>query len=54
MKIVLRPDVGPVKHRPYILNPRVKEKVKKDIDKILEEGIIFLVDEAEWISSIVI
>lgn len=43
-----------MKHRPYRLNPRVKEKVKRDIDKMLDAGIIFLVDEAEWISPIVI
>jgi len=36
MKIVLKPDANPVKHRPYRLNPRVKEKVKKEIEKMLE------------------
>ena len=54
MKIVLRPDSRMVKHRPYRLNPRVKEKIKKEIDKMLEARIIFLVDEAKWISPIVI
>ena len=46
MKIVLKPDTHPVKHRPYRLNPRVNEKVKRKIDKMLEAGLIFLVDEA--------
>lgn len=54
MKIILRPEAQLVKHRPYRLNPRVKEKVKKEIEKILEARIIFPVDEAEWISQIVI
>lgn len=54
MKIVLRPDAWLVKHKPYKLNPRVKERVKKEIQKNLEAGIIFLVNEAEWISPIVI
>jgi len=54
MKIVLRPDARLVKHKPYKLNPRVKEKVKKEIDKMLEAGIIFSVDEAECISLIII
>jgi hypothetical protein len=36
------------------LNPRVKEKVKKEIDRMLAAGLIFLVDEAEWISPIII
>jgi hypothetical protein len=42
MKIMLKPYAKPVKHRPYRLNPRVKEKVKKEIDKMLEAGLIFL------------
>jgi len=54
MKIVLRPDSCPMKHKLYRLNPRVKEKVKREIDKMLQAGIIFLIDEAEWISPIVI
>jgi len=29
MKIELKLDVKPIKHRPYCLNPRVKENVKK-------------------------
>jgi len=54
MKIVLKPGVRPMKHKPYRLNPRVKEKVKREIDKMLDAGIIFPVDEADWISPIVI
>jgi hypothetical protein len=54
MKIELKPDAKPVKHRPYHLNPRVKEKVKKEIDRMLAAGLIFPVDEAKWISPIVI
>jgi hypothetical protein len=46
MKIELKPGSNPVRHRPYCLNPRVKEKVKKEIDKMLEAGIIFVVEEA--------
>jgi hypothetical protein len=29
MKIELKPGSRPVKHRPYRLNPRIKENVKK-------------------------
>jgi hypothetical protein len=54
MKIELKPGSNPVRHRPYYLNPRVKEKVKKEIDKMLEAGLIFPVEEVEWVSLIVI
>jgi hypothetical protein len=35
MKIKLKPDSKPMKHKPYCLNPKVEEKVKKEVDKIL-------------------
>jgi hypothetical protein len=54
MKIEIIPVSKPVRHRPYRLNPRVKEKVKREIDKMLEAGLIFPVEEAEWVSPIVI
>jgi len=54
MKITLKPDTKPVEHRPYKLNLQVKEKVMKEIDKVLVVGRILLVDEVEWISPIVI
>jgi hypothetical protein len=53
MKIDLKLGSKPVRHRPYCLNPRVIEKVKKEIDKMLEAGLIFVVEEAEWVSPIV-
>jgi len=54
MKIVLKIDAVLVKHRSYRFNPRVKEKVKQEIDKMLANGLIFVVDEAKWINPIVI
>jgi hypothetical protein len=54
MNIDLKNDSKPVKHIPYHLNPRVKEKVQKDIDRMLATGLIFPVDEVEWISPILI
>jgi hypothetical protein len=54
MKIELKPGSRPVRNRPYCLNPRIKEKVKKEIDKMLEAGLIFLIEEAEWVNLIVI
>jgi hypothetical protein len=54
MKIELKPDSKPMKHRPYHLNPKVKEKVKREIDKMLTAGLIFPIEEEEWVSPIVI
>jgi hypothetical protein len=54
MKIELKPDSIHVKHRPYQLNPKMKEKVKKEVEKMLAVGFIFPIEEVEWISPIVI
>jgi hypothetical protein len=49
MRIPLKPNARPVKQRPYRLNPKYKEKVKIELDRMMEEGIIEPVDESEWI-----
>lgn len=40
MKITLKSDVKFVKKQPYRLNPKYKEKVCQELDKMLEAGII--------------
>jgi hypothetical protein len=47
MRIPLKPDSRPVNQRPYILNPKYKEKVKIELDKMLEAGIIEHVEESK-------
>jgi hypothetical protein len=54
MRIPLKPDARPVKQRPYRLNPKYKGKVNIELDKMLELGIIELVEESEWISPMVV
>jgi hypothetical protein len=54
MKIPLRPDARPIRQRPYRLNPVYKQKVKAEIDKMLEVGIIEPVEESEWIIPMVV
>jgi hypothetical protein len=44
MRIPLNLDARPFKQRPYILNPKYKEKVKIELDKMLEAWIIELVE----------
>jgi hypothetical protein len=54
MRIPLKPDARPVKQRRYRLNPKYKEKVKIELDKILEEGIIEHVEQSKLISPMVV
>jgi hypothetical protein len=54
MRIHLKPDARLVKHRPYKLNPKYKEKVKIELDRMLETRIIEPVEGSEWISPMVV
>jgi hypothetical protein len=54
MRIHLKLDEKPVKQRPYRLNLKYKEKVKIEIDQMLEARIIEPVEELEWISPMVV
>ena len=54
MNIPLKPDVRPIRQRPYSLNPVYKQKVKVEIDKMLEAGVIEPVEEFEWINHMVV
>jgi hypothetical protein len=54
MKIPLKPKARCVRQRPYRMNPLYKQKVKAEIDKMLEAGIIEPVEEYEWISPMVV
>eukprot|EP00253_Pinus_taeda_P005318 PITA_05318 len=49
MKIPLKPDVKPVKQRLYRLNPKYKEKIRVELDKMLTIGIIEPVEEFDWV-----
>jgi hypothetical protein len=54
MRIPLKPGVKPFKKRPYRLNPKYKEKVNIELERMLEEGIIEPVEESEWINPMVV
>jgi hypothetical protein len=54
MKIPLRPEEISIRQRPYRLNPIYKKKVKAEIDRMLEVGIIEPVEESEWIIPMVV
>ena len=54
MKIPLKSDMKMVMQRPYRLNPQYKERVKAELDRMLDAGIIEPVEELEWISPMVV
>ena len=45
-------DAKPVRDPQQRLNPKMKEVVRKEIVKLLEEGIIYPVANSEWVSPI--
>jgi hypothetical protein len=53
MNIPLKIEARLVRQRPYRLKPIYKKKVKAEIDRILEVGIIEPVKEFEWVSPMV-
>jgi len=54
MKITLKLDIKLVKKRPYYLNPKYKERVHLELDKILVAGIIEPIEESNWVSPMVV
>jgi hypothetical protein len=54
MNIPLKADARPIKQRPYRLNPNYKQKVKIELDRMLEARIIELVEESKWIIPMVV
>ena len=54
MKIPLKPDTKPIKHKPYRLNPSYKDKVNIELDRILDTGIIEPAEDSESISPMVV
>jgi len=54
MRIPLKERDKSVKQCPYRLNPKYKEKAKKELDKILIAGIIEPMEESEWVSPMVV
>lgn len=54
MRIPLKEGVNPIKQCPYRLNPRYKEKVRQELDKMTAFGIIEAMEESEWVSPMVV
>lgn len=54
MRIMLKEGAKPIKQHLYRFNPKYKEKVRQDLDKMTATGIIELVEESEWVSPMVV
>ena len=51
-KIKLEEDAKPIIDHQRRLNPKMKEVVRKEILKLLEEGIIYHVADSQWVSPV--
>ena len=54
MKIPLKPDAKLVMLRPYHLNLRYKKRVKVELDRTLDDGMIEPFEQLEWIRPVVV
>jgi len=54
MNIMLKLDTKLVKKISYYLNPKYKEKVRLELDKMLTVGIIEHIEEYDWVSPMVV
>ncbi len=46
-------DVHPIKW-PYWINPNYAQKVKEDLDKLLDTHFVFPIETTQWLSHLVI
>ena len=52
--IPMRDDVKPSKQRPYTYNDTFGNKIKEEINKLLEAKFIYEIEHTEWVSPIVV
>ena len=52
--IPMREDAKPTRQRPYTYNDNFANKIKEEIDKLLEAEFIYEIEHTEWVSPIVV
>ena len=52
--IPMREDAKPSKQRPYTYNENFANKIKEEIDKLLDAEFIYEIEHTEWVSPIVV
>ena len=50
----MREDAKPSKQRPYTYNENFANKIKEEIDKLLDAEFIYEIEHTEWVSPIVV
>ena len=50
----MREDAKPTWQRPYTYNDNFANKIKEEIDKLLEEEFIYEIEHTEWVTPIVV
>lgn len=53
-RIELLPNAVPIKQRAYRMNPTLLAQVKIELDKLLKVGFIYPIENAEWLSPVVV
>lgn len=53
-EIVLRENVTPIFHKAYSMPYKVKEKFDAELDKLIEQNIIYPVKYSKWASPLVV
>ena len=51
-RILLEEDAKPVRQPQRRLNPQLMEVVKKEVTKLLQAGIIYLISDSTWVSPV--
>ena len=51
-KIHMEQDFKPVAQPPRLLNPSMKEVVRKEVQKLLEAGMIYPISDSVWVSLV--
>ena len=53
-RLVLKPDVKPVKQKLRKMDPRVEQQVKEGLEDLLKAGFIRTIDYPDWLANIVV
>jgi hypothetical protein len=53
-KIELTVDARPIKQQPYRMNPNYAQRVRKDLNKLLDAQFIFPTETTQWLLPLVI